>query len=198
LGGEGGNPLDTSQDWDRQYDGGTWAYLRDVREIARYSVVAGYVEHYCPRGSVLDVGCGEALLLRHLDVPNLESYVGIDCSRVALERRCLFGNARLVCGTAEDYKPEPAETFDVVVFNEVLCYLVNPIAVLKRYATFLRPDGIIVVSMYHSDEFISEVVDLVWSELNNSLWLKLDETRVINTPKKLIWDIRALRRKDRL
>jgi 2-polyprenyl-3-methyl-5-hydroxy-6-metoxy-1,4-benzoquinol methylase len=186
--------LRISETWDREYQDGTWSYLRGITECARYSVIAGYVSFYCSEPSVLDVGCGEALLLPHFSLPP-KSYVGVDCSRFAVDSNQLAKRFKFVCETAERYTPEIGETFDAVIFNEILYYLENPIAILERYASFLRPDGIVVVSMHRSDESILQIVEHIWCQLDNGPWLKLDETRITNIAKSLIWDVRAMKPK---
>ena len=76
----------TPEDWSRQYQDGAWAYLADLSERARYSVIAGYMAEIEP-DRILDVGCGEGLLARGIQHLSFRSYVGIDFSPAAVARR---------------------------------------------------------------------------------------------------------------
>lgn len=57
--------------------------MQSIEELGRYSIIVGYAQ-YLNAKSVLDVGCGDGNLIRLL--PLMESYVGIDMSRIALAK----------------------------------------------------------------------------------------------------------------
>src|SRR5262245_51695956 len=63
--GRGDAPV-SKERWDEEYASGRWDVMRRSDELARYSVLAGYLRRLHPRGRVLDVGCGEGILLEHL------------------------------------------------------------------------------------------------------------------------------------
>jgi 2-polyprenyl-3-methyl-5-hydroxy-6-metoxy-1,4-benzoquinol methylase len=52
-------------------------------QAPRYRAIAGMIDRFCPKGSVLDVGCGEALLRDFL--PQGANYLGIEPSAKAVE-----------------------------------------------------------------------------------------------------------------
>src|ERR1700761_4332374 len=60
-------PLDyDAAKWDAEYSGGGWAHLRSLVELARYQVIAGWCARLAPAGAVLDLGCGEGILVTPL------------------------------------------------------------------------------------------------------------------------------------
>jgi 2-polyprenyl-3-methyl-5-hydroxy-6-metoxy-1,4-benzoquinol methylase len=97
---------------------------------------------------VLDVGCAtgnlaEVLTERGCRVTGIE--VDPEAARRA-EERC----ERLIVGDVEllDLGAElDGETFDVLLFGDVLEHLKDPLRTLKRLEPFLRPDGYVVASI---------------------------------------------------
>jgi 2-polyprenyl-3-methyl-5-hydroxy-6-metoxy-1,4-benzoquinol methylase len=133
--------------WERQYGGGRWSYLANEEEAQRYSAIAGYIDSLKPAAALLDVGCGEALLLASLR-SSYRRYIGIDLAEAAIERGrkrqgelCFLTQADAQTFTAD-------QTFDVIVFNEVLYYFPNPMAVVERYERWLNPGGLFIASLY--------------------------------------------------
>ncbi|MDA8369099.1 MAG: class I SAM-dependent methyltransferase [Nocardiopsaceae bacterium] len=96
-------------------------------------------------GRVLDVGCGEGLLVQRL-APVSEHVTGIDTDTAALAtaktRTTGRGNVTLVSAdflTAETAELEP-ESFDLVVFVAVIHHM-DLTAALAKARTLLRPGG---------------------------------------------------------
>jgi SAM-dependent methyltransferase len=142
-------PLEHGQRvFDDQYSTGEWDYLRSSGEAPRFGVVAAYCRKFAPGGSVLEVGCGEGILLEHLGRDFRADFTGIDISPVAVDRaRALQDDgADFYCADAESF--EPARKFDLVVFNEMLYYLDDPLGVVPRYEDALSDDGYFIVSMF--------------------------------------------------
>jgi 2-polyprenyl-3-methyl-5-hydroxy-6-metoxy-1,4-benzoquinol methylase len=155
----------SAQDWEAQYSAGGWDFLTQLSELPRYSVLAGYVCHLSRGGAVLDVGCGQGILLRSLPDAAYSKYVGIDLSASAIaaaqeQRRELQRpeppalqqqepqqNQRSTFLSADCESYVPGEKFDVIVFNEVLYYLRDPQQLVERYAQSLRGGGVMLVSM---------------------------------------------------
>ena len=75
-------------------------------ELARYSVIAGYLHHLRAGGSVLDVGSGEGLLADHLRPLGYSRYHGIDLSEAAIAQA-----AGRVAGTRPSPPRTPRPTF---------------------------------------------------------------------------------------
>jgi 2-polyprenyl-6-hydroxyphenyl methylase/3-demethylubiquinone-9 3-methyltransferase len=144
---EGDIPVSPTK-WEAQYAAGAWDYLGDLKELGRYSVVAGYIRFLKPGGAVLNVGCGAGTLLGGLDESAYSRFVGIDISETAIRKASSrsSGKAAFVCADAETY--QPGESFDVIVFNETLYYFEAPLECCRRYESFLRKDGIVITCLY--------------------------------------------------
>jgi SAM-dependent methyltransferase len=183
--------------WETEYRAGRWDYLGGTHEAARYGVVAAYVHHHLPQASILDVGCGEAILLRHLDPARITRYVGVDVAATALERAVrIAAPTSLVCSSLEAFTPAPDDRFDAIVFNEVLFFTEDPMAELVRYRRSLAPGGVIIVSLYQTPRETSgarRLSETVMAGLDAGDWNVLDDTSLTNLPKNLTWRVRVVR-----
>ena len=128
-------------DLDRQ----AYPYLEDVNE--------GILRHFAPADGaperVLDVGCGQAGLAA--EIRRLGHVVwGIEASPIAVAKaaaridRCIHTD--LLDGKAVEALLG-GERFDAIVFSGVLEHLYDPLATLRFYLRFLRPDGRLLVSV---------------------------------------------------
>jgi 2-polyprenyl-3-methyl-5-hydroxy-6-metoxy-1,4-benzoquinol methylase len=140
-------------EWDREYASAAWKYLDSLEQVPRYSVIEGWRRQLKPKGSVLDLGCGEGVLFEHISSANGVDYTGVDFSQVAIDAAVAkirnHAVERFVCADVVSF--DPAAGFDVIVFNEILYYLADPIAVVRRYQEFLAADGIVIVSIFHAN-----------------------------------------------
>lgn len=142
-------PPDT---WESQYRDGRWAYLKGVQQMTRYSVIAGYLQALKKEGCMLDVGCGEGILLERLGAANYTKFVGIDWSHAAIEQAQKRQHPRSVFVQADAQYFVPDEIFDAIIFNEVLYYFDEPLAVAKRYRAWLRPGGLFITSLFATSD----------------------------------------------
>jgi 2-polyprenyl-3-methyl-5-hydroxy-6-metoxy-1,4-benzoquinol methylase len=142
-------PMDGGRELlDSEYSSGAWDYLRDVEELSRFSVVAGYCHHLKEQGSILEIGCGEGVLQERLDNRKYSRYVGVDISAEAISRAAHKQDEKslFVAEDAETYIPD--ERFDVIIFNECLEYFADPLRLVTRYDGFLKEDGVYIISMF--------------------------------------------------
>ena len=180
--------LQSAQTWEAQYAAGRWDFLAELSELARFSVLAGYICHLKPGATVLDTGCGQGVLLRRLPVSCYSRYVGIDVSGSAISVAREHGNERSEFFAADCEGYSPAEQFDVIVFNEVLCCLRDPLRTVERYARSLNPDGLLLVSLCTAARGSSTIL---W-RLKRA-YATVDEVRVVHSGRKVSWVCTALR-----
>lgn len=134
--------------WNSQYRGLEWDWLNDLDELGRYAMIAGYIRRLKPGGSVLDVGCGVGLLQQQL-AGGYTRYLGIDISVESLKMARLRQNASTHFLVADGATFVPPYAVDTVVFNECLYYFEHPFEVVAHYRSFLKRQGLVIISMYH-------------------------------------------------
>lgn len=175
----------TLEKWDSEYRAGRWDWLGRLDELAHLAILGGYVRQLSPAGgSILDVGCGEGLLIPHV-TGHTERYVGVDGAGavdLALARRRPMFDFRVA--DMNEFVPE--EFFNTIVFCESIYYL-NPLDVkLRRYLNALTPEGVLLVSVHARRKH-----DYIWRELDG-LCETLDAVHVTNS-RGTAWNVRAMR-----
>jgi 2-polyprenyl-3-methyl-5-hydroxy-6-metoxy-1,4-benzoquinol methylase len=158
--------------------------MRGLDELARYSVIAGYLHHLKPRGSVLDVGAGEGLLADHLRPFGYSRYLGVDLSESAVRQAAARANGQTSFAAADAESYVPQGRWDAVVFNECVYYFRDPLGTVRRYEGFLEEGGVFVVSTFRSRR-----ADVIVRRLLARYRL-LEETAVTN--RKGTWVVRVL------
>lgn len=123
----------------------TWArsqvYEGYNNVLGHYQAVA-CLEH-CRGTSLLDMPCGDGSLTAQM-AHRFKRIVGVDASsqHLALARKNL-PDAALHEALIEDFETE--ERFDTISMLNILEHVVDPIAVLRKAASLLSPDGILLV-----------------------------------------------------
>jgi 2-polyprenyl-3-methyl-5-hydroxy-6-metoxy-1,4-benzoquinol methylase len=180
--------LQSAQSWEAQYAAGRWDFLAQLSELARFSVLAGYICHLKPGGTVLDTGCGQGVLLHRLPRSCYSKYVGIDVSGSAISVAQAQGNECSTFFAADCDEYSPAEHFDVIVFNEVLCCLRDPLRTVERYARSLNPGGLLLVSLCTAARGSSTILRRL-----KRAYATVDEVRIVHSGRKVSWVCTALR-----
>jgi SAM-dependent methyltransferase len=136
-----------AEKWNAQYAAGRWTAFDRLDELAHYSVLAGYALHLKPGGALLDVGCGDGVLRDRLHPAAFSRYVGLDFEEaVARARHRADDKTDFVVGDMHEFTPQTP--FDIIVFNESLYYVADPIAELGRYSRWLAPAGLFLISTH--------------------------------------------------
>lgn len=162
-----------------EYARGEWDYLRNLTELSRFSVVAGYCHYFHPEGKILEIGCGEGILQERLCSSNYKRFVGVDISDEAIRRASQQQDEKTVFVREDAALYIPDDQFDIIVFNESLEYFSDPLGTVKRYADFLDPRGILIVSMYVGIDTVR--TKRIWRQLE-AVYSPRAETTVSTQP----------------
>ena len=136
-------------------ESGDWQGLRNEGQASRYREIVKLIARHAPNGKVLDVGCGEGVILNYLDLLTIAQYTGIEPSSTAISNVHLERpQDSLVCCTIEQYRPE-WNAWNVILFNEVLYYLEDPRAMIDKFTPALAPRGVMIISIFQKDQHLS-------------------------------------------
>jgi predicted TPR repeat methyltransferase len=167
---------------------GGWDWLGGLDELAHYvAMLGGYISPQSPASSaILDVGCGEGLLLPHVfDYTRRHDGIdGLTAVELAIGRRRATVDFRVV--DMNDFVPD--EPFNTIVFCESIYYL-NPLDIkLRRYLDALTPEGVLLVSVHARRKH-----DYLWRKLDR-LCETLDSVHVTDS-RGTTWNVRAMQPK---
>lgn len=159
--------------WDERWSDPAFYGEYRLDELAHYSVLAGYMKALKEGASVLDVGCGDGILRTHLHAESFSRYVGIDFPE-AIARANSRADSRTSFRAADMRAFVSAERFDVIVFNESLYYVDDPIGELRRYTGFLEKNGVFLVSMHRKPKS-----ERIWNDIDGA-FETLDRVTIAN------------------
>ncbi|MCU0426309.1 MAG: class I SAM-dependent methyltransferase [Candidatus Kapabacteria bacterium] len=116
-----------------------------LRATSRFFIsrLKGYSKQPLETSSVLDFGCGTGITLSELQK------LGSTCTGVEMSPwACRYGRERFgLTMLNEDIMNvhlEP-ESFDIILMSHVIEHLPNPVEIVSRLATFLKPGGTLMV-----------------------------------------------------
>lgn len=117
--------------------------LQSDHSPVRYERELRLFRHHCPRGRVLDVGCGTGGFLHqlHRRFPGDYMTLGNDLAGAAVDHAESLG-VPVHRGTLEQLAANPP--FDAVTFWAVLEHLPEPVDFLRQASRLLRPGGLCV------------------------------------------------------
>lgn len=160
--------------WDREFAEGRWDFIEKTPGDPIYQ----YVEKYCKRGSILDLGCGSGNTGCELDINAYQQYTGLDISEVALNKARQSsvevhrtGKNRYFQSDILTYVPD--QPYDVILFRESIYYIPKGKikGMLDRYSNFLKPGGVFIVRWHESTagQQIPHFLDADYSVLDQQL-----------------------------
>jgi len=150
---------DRAARWNLQYAVGKWDKLK--AEQARLAATAQLLVRHVPRGRVLEIGCGEALLQQQMNPADYLGWLGVDISELAIRRAQAFATDQVRYLTADMEIFEPGARFDAIVFTESIYYSASPGRLLHRYGRFLNPGGVFIISIFRTKRS-----DAIWTEIH--------------------------------
>ena len=104
-----------------------------------------------PAGRVLDLGCADGLLTEHL-ARHHERVVAVDASETRAQRtreRTDGLPVEVRVSFFESFQPGQNERFDAVVLSCILEHLDDPVALLRRCASWLTDTGVVAAIVPH-------------------------------------------------
>jgi 2-polyprenyl-6-hydroxyphenyl methylase/3-demethylubiquinone-9 3-methyltransferase len=135
-------------DWDASYASGSLDFYGALREQGRYGVLVGFARAFPRKPRILDVGCGVGVLRARIPDEDVAGYVGIDPSQVAITQAQAQCFARSVFEVGERPSAD-AGLFDLIILNEMMCYVEDLDGLLENLKGHLAPGGWILTSMFH-------------------------------------------------
>ncbi|WP_298712185.1 methyltransferase domain-containing protein [Chitinophaga sp.] len=126
----------------------TYEYER-IADIKRLKFIASHLQQEIPAGGrVLDVGCGNGVISRHLGQFGYD-VLGIDISQKTIDvarSKNTLPNVRFEAISAEALTAQ-GERYDAVICSEVLEHLDRPGELLKVIYDSLKDNGLLVVTV---------------------------------------------------
>jgi 2-polyprenyl-3-methyl-5-hydroxy-6-metoxy-1,4-benzoquinol methylase len=143
--------------WDSEYASGFGELWKLPEAVEHNWTLVDFMTSAKKNTTILDVCCGEGILLDSLERTGYERYAGFDFSDVALRNASKRANPRtsFTRGVAETFVPEGC--FDSIVFNECLYCLAEPLEVIRRYEQYLAADGVMLVSLFTKTERVKRL-----------------------------------------
>lgn len=119
-------------------------------------------------GKVLEIGCSTGLMLSLLEEKGFEVF-GVELSKKAAEQALKKG-IDVKVGFFE--KINFKERFDLVVLNHTLEHMENPIEVLKKIKSILKPKGYLMIDLPNFGSPVAGILKNRWPHLlpDEHLW----------------------------
>lgn len=133
----------------KRQDGFSWHRTsKGANNFPRYNSVLAYYKaqsilETAAGGSLLDLACGDGYLTKMV-AGKFSRVVGVDASgaHVGLARKNV-PQGEFFESLVEEFHTD--ETFDVITMIDLLEHLRDPVAVVRKVAAFLKPEGTLIV-----------------------------------------------------
>lgn len=97
------------------------------------------------KAQILDIGCAYGYVLNLL--PKNSNMFGLDISEHAINTaKKNFKDITFKVGNVEEKIPFPANSFDIIILNDVIEHLENPQKALENIKKILKKDGILYIT----------------------------------------------------
>ncbi len=121
-----------------------------------------------PRGRLLDVGCGDGIFLKELE--NDFDCIGLEISETRIKRaKKITKKSKIIQGDAESL-PFKNNSFDYVLFTEIIEHLPNYKKALKEVKRVLKSSGKVILSIP-----IAGLYRIILARLGKTLFLDPEE-----------------------
>ena len=173
------------QRWNKQYKKGRWENLKGEKERARYEKIVEFTENHSNKNpDILDLGSGEGVLFDYFNPDNINAFLGMDFSSVSIKKAnaVIREKATFICADLHSFKP--VSNYDVIVLNEAFYYIheTKKSEVIDLIVNHLKPDGIIIVSIYREGLGC-------WEYFKTERFKELEFTTVKTEEEKTYWKI---------
>ncbi|MDI1282425.1 class I SAM-dependent methyltransferase [Brevundimonas sp.] len=154
--------IPTAEEYEAVYGEGYDYAAEDARQTevnrANERAVANRLAPYLKLGRVVDVAAGAGRLLLQLGELGFEPH-----ATEFNEERLRYLRSKGIKAHEGGLFPDlPAESFDVVIFTEVIEHINNPIPVLANIANLLRPGGALYVTTPNFDSLERRLLGQDW------------------------------------
>jgi len=116
---------------------------------ARYQQVVNLIPKH-KKPSILDIGCGDGVLLWLISQRSFAQLFGIDTDQTSIKaarRKLTDRGVKVTLKQANAYQlPFSPRSFDVVVATEIIEHLANPDKMLTQIKSVLKPNGKVIIT----------------------------------------------------
>lgn len=137
--------------WNYKYKKGIWDFMSN--ENLRYEAIVRQIrktEIVSP--AILDLGCGFGALNDYVTPADYNYFLGVDFSSNAIQRAKSQNYPKTEFLVVDIHHFTPQQQFDIIIFNEVLYYLEDQMAIVERFATYFNPQGYFIFSFFGGRE----------------------------------------------
>ena len=139
--------------------------LSSLKQIQFQRQATRLGKHAAPASAILEIGCGSGGLLFALKRNGYSNLYGSDMAASA-KASCEAAGIPFALGNAEQAFPFADKTFDLILLNNVIEHLVNPVVFLRAAKERLSPNGKIILITPNSRAFDATIFKKHWAGLH--------------------------------
>lgn len=131
-------------------------------------------------GKILDLGCGDGVLLSILKTAGYEA-IGLEIAQSFVDRAKIHSNCEVFLGSAEKMDMFEDDEFDCVISTEVLEHTISPYKSLIEINRILKSEGTAIISSQNPHHIVRIIrpLNMVKGEIANRHLHCLDLTQWI-------------------